>query len=249
MCADRFAEQKARDALEFDPIPQSRWLKRDDKSILVSTAFDPEIVNILKRLGGRWKEETRQWHLPFSAASRLKEALPEIDRLATAAEASKAERESRRQDHLQKERAKVEAEHADRARERALKAPPRPFRREYLIPRQGAPRYWLKLEAIGDDQSALLGRGSMGWVAQLFGTSPRHGFQRSFLNGVKDYTNANSKGSRGVTLEFMLEDGPIYEVFERFTWHRSGRYFLRIEQGVRRLMTEDEVRACLDAAE
>jgi hypothetical protein len=102
----------------------------------------------------------------------------------------------------------------------------------------------LQLECIGDDTAQLLGvRWTQPWVAELTGFSKQHRYRRLFLRGQKDYTQANSMGSRGVYEHFLLEPGRVYEVYARLTWHRSDRYFCRVDAdgGVERI-DEVEVR-------
>lgn len=95
----------------------------------------------------------------------------------------------------------------------------------------------LRLEVIGDDTNQLvreLGKltGDRGglkgwtpWVARITGTDHRYKLQREFVQGDKDYSNANSVGSRGVELVYWLEPG-VYEVYERTGWSSSRRYFV-----------------------
>jgi len=66
------------------------------------------------------------------------------------------------------------------------------------------------------------------WIARIVGLCPKYGFKREFLSGQKDYSLANSIGSRGVYEYFVLDPG-IYEVHERITWKRSRRYFIRVD--------------------
>src|SRR5690606_23131495 len=65
------------------------------------------------------------------------------------------------------------------------------------------------------------------WVARLDGLDHKYGFRRTFLEGQKDYRDANSGGSRGVYVYYALRPG-IYEVNERVTWKRVRRYFIRV---------------------
>jgi hypothetical protein len=50
------------------------------------------------------------------------------------------------------------------------------------------------------------------WVAKITGKDFHYGYKREFIQGKKDYTHANSKGSRGVFCFFMVENGHVYEV-------------------------------------
>jgi len=66
------------------------------------------------------------------------------------------------------------------------------------------------------------------WVARITGRDSRYGLAREFVKGQKDYSLANSVGSRGVYEYFALTDG-IYEVNARETWKRTRRYFILVE--------------------
>lgn len=85
------------------------------------------------------------------------------------------------------------------------------------------PRAALALEAIGD---GMIGA-KRPWVARIVACDPVAGLERVFLRPAKDYTGANSVGTRGVMLHFILDPGCAYEVFERVSWSRSRRYFCR----------------------
>lgn len=63
----------------------------------------------------------------------------------------------------------------------------------------------------------LTSMGSVGtWVAEVTSIDARTGrIERRFLDGLKDYTEANSVGSRGVRKYYVLTDGPLYEVVDR----------------------------------
>ena len=107
----------------------------------------------------------------------------------------------------------------------------------------------LKLEAIGDNtyqymklwtgilNSGMPGLGDMltgdapksaCWVAQIIGFDPKYKYARQFVKGKKDYTHANSKGSRGVFVYYVLESGYVYEVLSPSTWSRIDRYFCTV---------------------
>ena len=251
-------EQRARDALAFEPLPPSNFVSVSEDAIVVAVRYSERLSNLLREIpGAHWIPQQRQWQYPFSAADHIRRRLPEIERLALMAQES-AERETARRedDRLERERAAEEARksrenRARLAREREmLSSPPRPFRREFLMPVNGAPIYVLSIEAIGDDTRKALSRFGFkawsGWVAQLFGSCPQRRWQRSFLRGQRDYRKANSVGSRGIMVNYFLEQGPIYEVYERTSWRDSDRYFLRIAGGIAVRMTEAEVRQCLE---
>jgi hypothetical protein len=89
----------------------------------------------------------------------------------------------------------------------------------------------LKIEAIGDNINQIsafftrmtddmvpgLGTMTFGgkpfryWCARIVGFDPVYKYCREFIRPKKDYSQANSKGSRGVWLYFLLESGFVYE--------------------------------------
>lgn len=130
-------------------------------------------------------------------------------------------------------------------------------------------KYSFRLEAIGDDraQYARLKRNGQAamrpeseghylsrldyrqpWVARLLWLALLNDFERVFLRGQRDYREANGSGSRGVYLYYLLDEGPIYEVFARRTWTRSERYFLKIAEGKEHRLSREEVVQCLSAS-
>lgn len=82
------------------------------------------------------------------------------------------------------------------------------------------------------------------WVARILGPDKKYGLQREFLHGQRDYTFANSIGSRGIYEYFALTPG-VYEVNERLTWKRARRYFVRVEGTEIAEISRDEVLECL----
>lgn len=258
MAQDAIAEQRARDELAFEPLPDSPYISIEDCCIAISVNYSEPLSGLLRSiLGAKWRPELKRWEYPFTSANHIRELIHDINRLGAAAK-QRADTETKRRakEHAEREGA---AQHARDARVRRaqklredymLRNPPRPFRREYLLPIPGSPVYHLSIEAIGDDIAQQFGRygfrGWSGWVAQLFGSCPQKRWQRSFLKGSRDYTKSNSIGSRGVTINYFLEQGPIYEVNARTSWKSLDRYFLRITDSVAVRMTEDELRECLE---
>lgn len=121
--------------------------------------------------------------------------------------------------------------------------------------------YTLKLEAIGDGiaydrrmhrrhgvpwrpRSRLEAAVGIPWVARITGLSDRHGFQREFIQGRRDYLDANGTGNRGVWIYYLLEDG-LYEVNELTSWQDSRRYCLRVANGQAETLTLREAVQCL----
>lgn len=119
---------------------------------------------------------------------------------------------------------------------------------------------YLNIECIGDDTDALiknatrlLGERLMGkypashWVAEITGFDDKFGYQRIFLPYNKDYSHANSKGSRGVYAHYILEQGRIYEVKEPISWKNTIRYFCTVDaDGDIVKITKEDVDECLN---
>lgn len=49
-----------------------------------------------------------------------------------------------------------------------------------------------------------------------------------WLFGKRDYAKANSRGTRGVYLHYVLEQDRLYWVQEPVSWRRTARYFAAI---------------------
>jgi hypothetical protein len=72
--------------------------------------------------------------------------------------------------------------------------------------------------------SAAFGRWpASGWCAEITGTDPKWKYKREFCRFKKDYSRANSKGSRGVYAIYCLDGGKYYEVKDG-----SRRYFAQV---------------------
>jgi hypothetical protein len=84
------------------------------------------------------------------------------------------------------------------------------------------------------------------WVARIARDPATGHLIRDFLPvETKDYSRANSIGSRGIYGYWVLGDG-VYEVNERLNWDKARRYYLRVAGGVKTEMTRQEVYRCLD---
>lgn len=80
-----------------------------------------------------------------------------------------------------------------------------------------------------------------GWVAEITGFDARYRYQRKFLGYKKDYSRANSKGSRYVYAEYILESDKIYEVKDD-----RRRYFCKVNcMGDIEKLEEEEVQEWL----
>jgi hypothetical protein len=83
------------------------------------------------------------------------------------------------------------------------------------------------------------------WVAQIMGLHHKYGFERAFLQGQRALVGCNSKGTRGVHLNFLLEDWHHYEVCCFAGWSRKERYFLWVDGGEARRVSAEEIKQCL----
>lgn len=86
------------------------------------------------------------------------------------------------------------------------------------------------------------------WVARITGASSRRGWHYEYLQPSVDYTNANSVGTRGVMLYFILESGQVYHVQHTPSWGRTAQYFCRVTQdGDIEEITREDVLAWLQS--
>lgn len=99
---------------------------------------------------------------------------------------------------------------------------------------------------LGD---SFIGRPSPGpWVAEIIDKYPSGKLRRTFVRSNRDYSRANSKGSRGVYLWFVLESDKLYEVHARTSWKGSCNYFCAVtEAGDINNLTDDEAKEWLSA--
>jgi hypothetical protein len=104
-------------------------------------------------------------------------------------------------------------------------------------------RMWTRLgnNLIPDIGSAVFGRcPPSGWVAEITGFDPQYKYARTFLKFKKDYSRANSKGSRGVYAEYILDEGKIYDVK-----NNKQRYFCKVDNWQIVRIDETEVKEWL----
>jgi len=67
------------------------------------------------------------------------------------------------------------------------------------------------------------------WCAKLIGYDEiRDQFEREFQRPQKDYSKANSVGSRGVINYYWLESGFVFEVHQLVSWKNSRRWFAAV---------------------
>ena len=84
------------------------------------------------------------------------------------------------------------------------------------------------------------------WVAKLLGTNGR-GFKRQFMHSARDYSRANSIGSRGIFEYYALPSG-LYEINECIKLGHNRRYFIRVQDAQIKKISRDEVIKCLTNA-
>lgn len=85
------------------------------------------------------------------------------------------------------------------------------------------------------------------WVARMY--RDRDGRVRpAFLQGKRDYGSANSKCTRGVMLNFVLEENELYWVHELTSWSSHARYHVAVSpDGSVYKLTEKEAQEWLSA--
>jgi len=81
------AEERARDAFLSNPFPASPWVKIEKDGIAIATGYSEALERLLRWVPkARWRRDTRSWHVPFSGADAVRAVLPEVIRLAEAAQ-------------------------------------------------------------------------------------------------------------------------------------------------------------------
>jgi hypothetical protein len=125
--------------------------------------------------------------------------------------------------------------------------------------------YLLKIECIGDNissqckfytkqiNSMISGLGSLVFgetperysVYEVYYDRKNYSIKKVKLYPKKDYSKANSVGSRGVYAFYFLENGKMYEVKEPTSWRNTEHYFCKIENNELLRMTPEEAIKCL----
>lgn len=104
-------------------------------------------------------------------------------------------------------------------------------------------KFW---SGVADEVVPGLGRATFGtmppcgWCAEVTGFDPKYKYARTFLRFRKDYSRANSKGSRGVYAVYFLEEGKIYEVKDN-----KSRWFCTVRDWEIVKLTKEEADECL----
>lgn len=118
--------------------------------------------------------------------------------------------------------------------------------------------YSLCLEAIGDNltRENRDWRGTMfelptrkTWAAEIVGLYNSGKYVFKFLRGSRDYSQANSVGSRGVYVYYNLQSGKVYCVNHWSSWRCEERWMCRVdERGEMHKISHEEVLECLKLA-
>jgi len=99
----------------------------------------------------------------------------------------------------------------------------------------------IKIECVGEGSPRAKKYG----VWQILDIKKPEGFVKSYLKPHKDYTNANSVGTRGVFAYYIIQEAKIYEVLRPLSWNRSEHYYVQFYQGNGIRLTIDKVFQCL----
>jgi len=89
----------------------------------------------------------------------------------------------------------------------------------------------INLYTTADISLEVIGTMNKPWIAIIRGKDDKYGYNREFLNGTRDYSNANSKKTRGVMVNYTLESGYTYEICSPESWNRTDRYFAKVVNG------------------
>jgi hypothetical protein len=80
--ADRFADEKGRDAFAFEPI-ESRYLKAASATFEIRTPFSRTVINEIREIPhARWDADRRLWTVPYRSIGELRQRWPAIEAAA-----------------------------------------------------------------------------------------------------------------------------------------------------------------------
>jgi hypothetical protein len=84
--ADAFADQKGRDAFNFDPI-ESRYLEAAPATFKIRTPYSRSVVNEIREIPyARWDGDRRLWTVPYRSIEELRQRWPAIEAAAERSE-------------------------------------------------------------------------------------------------------------------------------------------------------------------
>ncbi len=113
--ADRFADEKGRDAFTFDPI-ESRYLEAAPATFQIRTPYSRTVVNQIREIPhARWDNDRRLWTVPYRSIEELRQRWPAIE---TAAERSEPEARRARREAIKGTEEDVESKARIRERRR-----------------------------------------------------------------------------------------------------------------------------------
>lgn len=81
------------------------------------------------------------------------------------------------------------------------------------------------------------------WAAEIVGVRADGEMIHRWMRGLRDYSHANRRGTRGVTLTYLLREGRVYTVRTMTGWRAYTRYFCTVRSGVVVRITREEVTA------
>ncbi|AUX78694.1 hypothetical protein [Sinorhizobium fredii] len=124
--ADRFADEKGRDAFAFDPI-QSRYLTAAPTGFQIRTPYSRTVVNQIREIShARWGADRRLWTVPYRSFDELRKRWLRIE---AAVERSEPEARRARREAIKE----TDEDEASKARMRERR------RKRYPIPADDAP--------------------------------------------------------------------------------------------------------------
>ncbi len=83
----KLTEDEARAALAANPLPVTPWVTIEPDGIAINTGFSEALARLLRWVPqAKWRSDKRRWHVPFAGAEAIRSVLPEITRLADAAQ-------------------------------------------------------------------------------------------------------------------------------------------------------------------
>lgn len=68
------------------------------------------------------------------------------------------------------------------------------------------------------------------------------GWELDWVRGRIEFSQANSKGSRGVRISFVLEEGPVYRLRHFVSWKREVIEYIQWVGGERIEWTEEQAK-------
>jgi hypothetical protein len=147
--ADAIADQKGRDAFDFDPI-ESRYLEAAPATFKIRTPYSRSVVNEIREIPyARWDGDRRLWTVPYRSIDELRQHWPTIE-----AAADRAEPEARRARREAIKGTVEEEVSKERMRERR--------RKRYPVPADDAPPFE---RAIGTHLDIVFFAGTDGELA------------------------------------------------------------------------------------